>query len=138
MKSTITGNRIRVFVISLALVVMLAAVPAAFGKYVRPHDLPLNGASNAQSQGRYGPLDPWAYKLIHSPAPTLITEHSAGQDPNRRPILASGDATVTVVRSNGFNWGDAGIGAAAVFGMALALMAAAVLRRRRTFAGASL
>ena len=137
MKSTLTGNRVRVFVISLALVAMLAAVPAAFGKYYRPHDLPLTGASNAQSTGKYGPLDPWAYKLVHSAGPTLITEHSAGQDPNRRPSLAAGSPTVTV-RSNGFQWGDAGIGAAAVFGLALVLMTAAVVRRRRTFAGASL
>jgi hypothetical protein len=42
-------------------------------------------AQASDSAGKYGPLDPWAYKLVHSAAPTLITEHSAGQDPNRGP-----------------------------------------------------
>jgi hypothetical protein len=32
--------------------------------------------------GKYGPLDPWAYNLIHRSTPSipLITEHSAGQN----------------------------------------------------------
>ena len=42
-------------------------------------------AQASDSPGKYGPVDPWAYKLMRSAAPTLITEHSAGQDPNRGP-----------------------------------------------------
>jgi hypothetical protein len=87
------------------------------------------------SQGTYGPLDPWAYKLTHSTGPTLITEHSAGQDPDRRPIVLVADPA-TVVRASGFHWGDAGIGAAAALVAGFVLIAAARFRRR-PFAGVS-
>ena len=48
---------------------------------------------------KYGSLDPWAYNLIHpsAPSPTLITEHSAGQN---------GGAERVVRGSNGHDsWG---------------------------------
>jgi hypothetical protein len=139
MKSTIPGNWVRVSLASLALVVTLAAVPAAFGRVspaLSERTVPLRKASNAQSQGRYGPLDPWAYRLVHAAAPTLITEHSAGQDPDRRPILVLGNAPATI-HTSAFQWSDAGIGAAAALGLVFALVAATVLRKRRTLAGAS-
>jgi hypothetical protein len=64
--------------------------------------------ANVVPAGKYGPLDPWAYAVIHRNSPTVVTA---------RP-------------DNGFNWSDAGIGASFVFGGALVLLTAVALGRR--------
>ena len=64
--------------------------------------------ANVVPAGKYGPLDPWAYAVIHRSSPTVVTA---------RP-------------DNGFNWSDAGIGASFVFGGALVLLTAVALGRR--------
>ena len=88
-------------------------------------------AQASDSSSKYGQLDPWAYKLMHSAAPTLITEHSAGQDPNRRPVVAVSNAPAPI-RASAFNWGDAGIGAGGTLGLLLiATGATNTVRRKR-------
>jgi hypothetical protein len=101
--------------------------------------------------GKYGPLDPWAYNLIHrsvkSPSTAenyggpldpiianAIRNHSRGQSGFSKSAAASVPAAV----SSSFDWGAAGIGA----GVALATvllglgLARLTLRRSRTrFAG---
>jgi hypothetical protein len=59
-----------------------------------------------------GPLDPWAYSLVHKTAAT---------------------PAVTTNSSSGFDFGDAGIGAAAAFSLAVILLGTMVvgLRYRR-------
>ncbi len=64
--------------------------------------------ANVASAGKYGPLDPWAYAVIHRSSPSIVTA---------RP-------------NNGFNWSDALIGASASFGAALLLVTALALGRR--------
>jgi hypothetical protein len=64
--------------------------------------------ANVVPAGKYGPLDPWAYAVIHRSSPTVVSA---------RP-------------DNGFNWSDAGIGASFVFGGALVLLTAVALGRR--------
>jgi hypothetical protein len=64
--------------------------------------------TNVVPAGKYGPLDPWAYNLIHRSSPTVVTA---------RP-------------DNGFNWSDAGIGASVSFCAALLLLTAVALGRR--------
>ena len=64
--------------------------------------------ANVVPAGKYGPLDPWAYAVIHRSSPTVVTA---------RP-------------DNGFNWSDAGIGASVSFGAALLLLTTLALGRR--------
>src|SRR5439155_17935854 len=106
--------------------------------------LPLAQAKTVNSSERAGNgLDPWAYNLIHRSAQSvaLLTENSAGQNrPGNNaaanvpldPIIANavrnhsrGHASSTAAASvpaaspNGFDWGDAGIGAGTSFGAML-------------------
>jgi hypothetical protein len=64
--------------------------------------------ANVASAGKYGQLDPWAYTVIHRSSPAVVTA---------RP-------------DNGFNYSDAGIGASVSFGAALLLLTAVALGRR--------
>ena len=64
--------------------------------------------ANVVPAGKYGQLDPWAYTVIHRSSPSVVT---AGPD-------------------DGFNWSDAGIGASVSFGAALLLLTAVALGRR--------
>ena len=74
--------------------------------------------ANVVPAGKYGPLDPWAYAVIHRSSPTVVTART----------------------DNGFNWSDAGIGASFVFGGALVLLTAVALGRqyRSRFDGSGL
>ena len=123
---------------TIALAVAALAVPTA--------------QANLTPAGKYGQLDPWAYKLVHQSAPSvpLITEHSAGQNGTALPsirqsvplitehslgqngVSKSAAASVTATVPNGFDWGDAGIGATIAFtAVLLALAAATLILRRR-------
>jgi hypothetical protein len=138
------ANRTRRLVktITVSVAVAAMAVPVAQGK-ITPN-------------GKYGPLDPWAYNAIQRSAPTvpfitehsagqnsgshlntssvpLITEHSAGQNSMSQQLAISPSAAA--LAPNGFNWRDVGVGVAG--GVSLALLAAAMLlavRKRRGLA----
>jgi len=88
------------------------------------------------AQANPGPLDPWAYRLLHDSASIqLITENSAGQNGTAAAyVRRTSDTPSQVVETAGFDWRDAGIGALAGLGSALFAGAAwtFVLRRRRT------
>ena len=110
--------------------------------------------AKATAAEKYGPLDPWAYAVIHrsmQPTVTVIRLHrtapvATGPTVDRivdRPAYASPNAK-TVPRSvnsgqpNGVDWRDAAIGAAGAF--ALMLLAVAVgfaMRKRGTLAHSS-
>jgi hypothetical protein len=114
----------RVIVVTIAAAAFLA--PAA--------------QANVTASNLYGPLDPWAYNAIHASA------RSAGRDvsdSSARNVLQSravprtygartaSPATV-VSSSDGFDWADAGIGAAGGFAfMACAVALALGTRRAR-------
>jgi hypothetical protein len=93
---------------SVAQVYMLSGGNAAKAPLVTDH-----GGQNRGLSVDLGPLDPWAYSLVHrdssTPAPTTIKSSSS---------------------SPGFDFGDAGIGAGVSFGAALILLASIGLGRR--------
>jgi hypothetical protein len=120
--------------IGLGLAVTLAVVPSALGM-------------DSDQQ-----LDPWAYKLLHptvsevitehsagqnavqvhrprTPA-VLITEHSLGQDPNRRAVAPT-TAYASGPASSGFDWGDAGVGAATAAGAVFLLAGSMLVWKRK-------
>jgi hypothetical protein len=102
----------------LGLVIAAIAAPAALAKPVSSNTL--NGGYDAWAVGQIyksthpgtqnlGPLDPWAYAAIHKTAtPPVVTTSS----------------------SSGFDYGDAGIGAAVAFGAALILFGTAAVGRK--------
>jgi hypothetical protein len=90
-----------------------------------------------------GPLDPWAYSVIHrSTQPKPISNRSvqanvvsAGKygplDPWAYAVIHRSSPTVVTARpDNGFEYSDAGIGASVFFGAALLLLTAVALGRR--------
>jgi hypothetical protein len=109
--------------------------------------------------GKYGPLDPWAYSLVHQSLQSgpLITGDSAGQnrpgqvstagkygplDPSiaaaiqshSRPQSGVSKAAAPFVRggaSSGFDWGAAGIGASIAFAAMLLTLGLARVAMRR-------
>ena len=83
--------------------------------------------------GKYGQLDPWAYNVIQQS--TQANGVSAGKYGQLDPwaytaIHRSSPSVVTARPDNGFNWSDAGIGASVSFGAALLLLTAVALGRR--------
>jgi uncharacterized protein (TIGR03382 family) len=82
-----------------------------------------------------GPLDPWAYSLVHKSAPvqdlgpldpwaySLVHRSAATAAPANRPSAT--------IESTGFAWRDAGIGAGVTVMVMLLIAGAMVLRRRR-------
>src|SRR2546430_16347334 len=59
--------------------------------------VPMAQAKLTPAAGKYGPLDPWAYKLIHQSAQSvpLITEHSAGQNGTTLPSTGQSVPLIT-------------------------------------------
>jgi hypothetical protein len=84
-----------------------------------------------------GPLDPWAYSVIHRDTQSTVTpqSYSAVSGPlGVRGYQSFAGITprqsVTVTSQSGFNWGDAGIGASVAFGALLLLLTVVALGRR--------
>jgi len=137
------NKKILTSVLALVVAVAALAVPTA--------------PANLTPAGKYGPLDPWAYKLIHQSGRSvpLITEHSAGQNTTGQPGVAgkygpldpgiaavirnhsrglngvSKSAALPAAATNGFDWSDAGIGATVAFAAVLLALAVATLILRR-------
>jgi hypothetical protein len=93
-----------------------------------------------------GPLDPGIAREIRNArrqrAAEVVTEHSAGQGAFVEHVVRSSSATPVppkLAGPAGFDWGDAGIGAAATLGLAFSAigLTALAVRRRRTTAHAS-
>ena len=139
------NKKILTSVLALVVAVAALAVPTA--------------QANLTPAGKYGPLDPWAYKLIHQSGRSvpLTTEHSAGQNTTGQPGVAGkygpldpGIAaairmhrsaavpppTATGVNSGGFDWGDSGIGAGAMLALVFSLSSlrrgALIVRAKRS------
>ena len=95
--------------------------------------------ANVMPTGRYGPLDPWAYAVIHRSS--VATGSKVGRPTSVPAEITTGLAaprTVNSSRSNGVNLRDAGIGAAGT--LALMLLTAGVafaMRKRGTLAHSS-
>jgi hypothetical protein len=111
--------RFKRLVLGLAFVVAIAAFSAS--------------AVQAKPISGYGPLDPWAYAVIHqSEQANVVPAGNYGPlDPWAYAVIHRSSPTVVTARpDNGFNWSDAGIGASFVFGGALVLLTAVALGRR--------
>jgi hypothetical protein len=126
-------------VLAAVCAVAFVAVPSAVGgsqerldpwayNVISEHSGGQNVASAPGSVGVYGQLDPWAYNEIRALPSEVLTEHSVGQAPNRKPIEP---ITYVVAGTQGFDWRAAGIGAAATFGLMLMAAAGTMLRKRR-------
>jgi hypothetical protein len=92
-----------------AVVASIAAAPTALGS----NFITENSASQNQ---------------LHQPqqaSPGFITENSATQNRIQQPTI------VTVAAASGFDWGDAGIGAAGGVGVVLVLLGAGVVVMRK-------
>ena len=136
--------RFKRLVLGLAFVVAIAAfsAPAVQAKPISgsgPLDpwaynvIHRSTQANVAPAGKYGQLDPWAYTLIHrSTQANVASAGKYGQlDPWAYTVIhRSSSAVVTARTDNGFNWSDAGIGASVSFGAALLLLTAVALGRR--------
>ena len=122
--------RLKRLILGLAVVFAIAAVtaPAVPAMHVDS----ATGGAQAPSE-KYGPLDPWAYNVIHrSTQANVAPAGKYGQlDPWAYTVIhRSSPSVVTARPDNGFNYSDAGIGASFVFGGALVLLTAVALGRR--------
>jgi hypothetical protein len=122
--------RFKRLILGLAVVFAIAAVTAP----AVPAMHAATGTGGAQaSSDKYGPLDPWAYAVIHrSNQANVVPAGDYGPlDPWAYAVIHRSSPTVVTARpDNGFNWSDAGIGASFVFGGALVLLTAVALGRR--------
>jgi hypothetical protein len=127
--------------LSAAFAVAFVAAPAAVGggperldpwayNVISKHSAGQEVASGPVGAGIYDRLDPWAYNEIHALPTALLTEHSVGQDANRKPIEPV-TYVVSAAEAAGFDWRAAAVGAAATFGLMLMVAAGTMLRKRR-------
>jgi len=107
---------------TLALTMALgAAVPAAYGRppvdpVPQPATAPAQDVKSAHDLGRVVPTSlPQDVKSAQDLRQTAQTSSLAGTVDPRRPVI-------TVSSPNGFDWGDAAIGAAGGLGLALAAL----------------
>ena len=124
MLSTRTTRPLKSLALALALAAL--AVPTAQGKFdpwVHNQSAQSVALITEHSAGQNGTALP----SIRQSVP-LITEHSLGQN----GVSKSAAASVTATVPNGFDWGDAGIGATVAFtAVLLALAVATLILRRR-------
>jgi hypothetical protein len=133
--------------LGVTVVAALLVVPMARGSsVVRVERLSNQGSSTAplvtdhggQNRGPaaqdLGPLDPWAYALVHRSAPI---QNLGPLDPwavhlvHPNGLTAASAPVTATVESPGFIWRDAGIGAGVTIGAMLLIAAGAMLLRRR-------
>jgi hypothetical protein len=89
----------------------------------------------AKPTSGYGPLDPWAYSVIHRSTQATPAGYSAVSGPLGVAAYQSFAGTTPrqvehVTSQSGFNWGDAGIGASVAFGVLVLLLTVVALGRR--------
>lgn len=84
------------------------------------------------STGKYGPLDPWAYRVIylHQGRQHVVPEITAGLRASGSPGSTVASAPLPGGGPNGFAWGDAGIGAAVALGAVLLAAGTALALRK--------
>jgi|SRR5262245_1302936 len=102
--------------------------------------------AKAVAPANYGPLDPWAYAVIHRGSSGSIVPQDVRDHRLVAQLVAQGGSSDSYIghpggpgaagpvlsvaaksTGDGFNWGDAGIGASASFGAALLLLTAVTL-----------
>jgi hypothetical protein len=122
--------RFKRMILGLAVGFAIAAVTAPVVSAMRVEGA--TGGAQASSE-KYGTLDPWAYNVIHrSTQANVAPAGKYGQlDPWAYTVIHQSSPSVVTARpDNGFNYGDAGIGASILFGAAILLLTAVALGRR--------
>ena len=122
--------RFKRMILGLAVGFAIAAVTAPVVSAMRVDGA--TGGAQASSE-KYGTLDPWAYNVIHRSTQTNVAPAGKyGQlDPWAYTVIHQSSPSVVTARpDNGFNYGDAGIGASILFGAAILLLTAVALGRR--------
>ena len=122
--------RFKRMILGLAVGFAIAAVTAPVVSAMRVDGA--TGGAQASSE-KYGTLDPWAYNVIHRSTQTNVAPAGKyGQlDPWAYTVIHQSSPSVVTARpDNGFNYGDAGIGASISFGIAILLLTAVALGRR--------
>ena len=122
--------RFKRMILGLAVGFAIAAVTAPVVSAMRVDGA--TGGAQASSE-KYGSLDPWAYNVIHrSTQANVAPAGKYGQlDPWAYTVIHQSSPSVVTARpDNGFNYGDAGIGASILFGAAILLLTAVALGRR--------
>ena len=122
--------RFKRMILGLAVGFAIAAVTAPVVSAMRVDGA--TGGAQASSE-KYGTLDPWAYNVIHRSTQTNVAPAGKyGQlDPWAYTVIhQSSPSLVTARPNNGFDYGDAGIGASISFGAAILLLTAVALGRR--------
>jgi hypothetical protein len=85
-----------------------------------------SATANVVPAANYGPLDPWAYAVIHRNSAGSITPADVRDHRLVSPLVQADRST----SQSAFNWGDAGIGASVSFGLVLLLLTAIAVGRR--------
>ena len=122
--------RFKRMILGLAVGFAIAAVTAPVVSAMRVDGA--TGGAQASSE-KYGSLDPWAYNVIHRSTPVNVAPAGKyGQlDPWAYTVIHHSSPSVVTARpDNGFNYGDAGIGASILLGAAILLLTAVALGRR--------
>ena len=122
--------RFKRMILGLAVGFAIAAVTAPVVSAMRVDGA--TGGAQASSE-KYGSLDPWAYNVIHrSTQANVVPAGKYGQlDPWAYTVIHQSSPSVVTARpDNGFNYGDAGIGASILLGAAILLLTAVALGRR--------
>jgi hypothetical protein len=122
----------RLSIIGTAIALTLVAAPAAQSAGIHPDDRAVSRATSPNLVSSPGPDDralPRATSpdLVRSPRPD---DRALPRATN--PIELSRPPTLVRVSDRGFDWTDFGIGAVGGFGIALALMGAALIVVRRS------
>ena len=122
--------RFKRMILGLAVGFAIAAVTAPVVSAMRVDGS--TGGAQVSSE-KYGTLDPWAYNVIHRSTQTNVAPAGKyGQlDPWAYTVIHQSSPSVVTARpNNGFDYGDAGIGASILFGAAILLLTAVALGRR--------
>jgi hypothetical protein len=131
--------RLKRLVLGTAVGLAIAAIsaPAVLAKPTSgngPLDPWAYSLVHRQTSGN-GPLDPWAYSLVHRSTQAAPASYSAVSGPLGVAAYQSfagitPKQSKSVTSQSGFNWGDAGIGASVAFGALLLLLTVVALGRR--------
>jgi hypothetical protein len=130
LKRLVLGTAVSLAIAALSAPAVLAKPTSGYG----PLDPWAYSLVHRPATGN-GPLDPWAYGLVHRSTQATPASYSAVSGPVGVAAYQS-FAGITpkqgegVTSQSGFNWGDAGIGASVAFGALLLLLTVVALGRR--------
>ena len=140
MNRTHISRKIAVAALATVSAVILAA-PAQAGSPVRPDDQAIHGPGSVATGLPAAPVRP--DDRADRRLPGAADEPGLGTEPTKTPIVGDDKGNVRVGveyaptgGADGFNWGDAGIGAAAAFGLVLLAAGASLVERRHRRAAA--